>query len=373
MRSLRSFGFALMWLVLFEIGLRLYCAPDARTVRDPEHPYGCFADDELAQLVAVRAADVTADRPAGGLPVDVVLLGDSVLAGVENAPGQRLADALRTALKQSLGAAGPPSRVWTLAAGGARASDVYGMLRRALRALRAGPRGTRGVLVVVSSNVIFFSQRHRQPAMAYPCLAPELRSAAADAGIRDPELQARLLVPGAGDSALARLEHRLLHFATEHLYLLQQRRRLAEALFGGPPRLALRERLQLLHRPQAPQTPADAADLLAAAGPAVDRAQPVGGAVCQELRSGAAAVARGGETSCGPAYWRAFWAGSRTSPQWRCWWRRITRCSGRWRTGRTTRRSGPSWPRRFSAPGCRTSRLITIRRSSRSTSSTSTT
>ena len=266
MRSLRPFGFALLWLVLFEALLRQGYAPDPRVVRDPEHPYGCFADDELAQLVAVREADLPLD--AGQvLPLDVVLIGDSVLASVENAPGQRLVDALRPALQQSLGDAGQSSRLWSLAAGGARASDVYGMVRRVERALRAGRRSTRGVLVVVSSNAIFFSQRHRQPAMAYACLASELGSAAADAGMSQPELRARLLVPGATDSALGRLEHRLLGVATAHLYLLQQRRHLAETLFGGPPRLALRERLQQLHHRRKGPAAADgrAPDELAAA------------------------------------------------------------------------------------------------------------
>ncbi len=246
MRSLRPFGFALGWLVLFEALLRLFCAPDPRTVRDPEHPYGCFADDELAQLVAAREADGAGSAGAGG-PLDVVLIGDSVLASVENARGQRLVDALSPALHEALavpGSARPTTRVWALAAGGARAIDVYAMLRRVDKALRAGRRGTRGVLVVVSSNLIFFSQRHLQPAMAYPCLAAELRQAGAESGVDDPRL--RLAAPP--ESGLGRLEHRLLKLATAHIYVLQQRRRLAEALFGGPPRLALRERLQRLHQ-----------------------------------------------------------------------------------------------------------------------------
>ena len=248
MRSLRPFAFALGWLVLFEALLRLVCAPDPRTVRDPAHPYGCFADSELEQLIAARAAD--RDAP----PLDVVLVGDSVLASVENASGQRLADALQAALPKALrswpAAAGPPIRVWTLAAGGARATDVYAMLRRIERALRAGRRGTQGVLLVVSSNAIFFSQRHRQPAMAYPCLAAELAELG-DAEQHDLTPAARLVVPGVRDSGLARLEHKLLAAATARIYLLQQRRRLAEQLFGGPPRLALREGLQALlhHRP----------------------------------------------------------------------------------------------------------------------------
>lgn len=244
MRSLRPFGFALGWLVLFEALLRLFCAPDPRTVRDPEHPYGCFADDELGQLIAAREAD--GDRPDAVGPLDVVLIGDSVLASVENARGQRLVDALQPALQEALatpGSARPATRVWALAAGGARAVDVYAMLRRVEKALRAGRRGTRGVLVVVSSNLIFFSRRHLQPAMAYPCLAAELAQAGAASGVDDPRLR-----PGVPpESGLGRLEHRLLKLATTHIYVLQQRRRLAEALFGGPPRLALRERLQTLH------------------------------------------------------------------------------------------------------------------------------
>lgn len=285
MRSLRPFAFALGWLVLFEALLRLACAPDPRTVRDPEHPYGCFADDALAQLVAAREADARAARTgppdgpgAAAPPLDVLLIGDSVLASVENAPGQRLVDVLQRELQQAsvdagdagdAGAVGRRTRVWALAAGGARAADVYAMLRRIERTLAAGRRGTAGVLLVVSSNVIFFSQRHRQPAMAYPCLAGELSElgtdagtdtatdartngkphAGTDAGLDGAQLRARLAVPGAADSALGRLEHRLLAAATAHIYLLQQRRRLAEWLFGGPPRLALREGLQtLMHR-----------------------------------------------------------------------------------------------------------------------------
>lgn len=256
MRSLRPFAFALCWLVLFEALLRLVCAPDPRAVRDPEHPYGCFADGELAQLIAARQADGVGDGAGAtsAVPLDVVLVGDSVLASVENADGQRLSDALQVALPKTLGTArvdageaGPQVRVWTLAAGGARAIDVYAMLRRVERVLRAGRRGTQGMLLVVSSNAIFFSQRHRQPVMAYPCLAMELASGDADQG--DLPAAARLAVPGARDSGLARLEHKLLAAATARVYLLQQRRRLAERLFGGPPRLALREGLQeLLHR-----------------------------------------------------------------------------------------------------------------------------
>lgn len=257
MRSLRPFAFALGWLVLFEGLLRLFCAPDPRTVRDPEHPYGCFADDELARLAAAREADAASGTDgAGAAPLDVVLIGDSVLASVENAPGQRLVDALQPALQQALAEAGGgalPTRVWALASGGARAIDVYAMLRRTERTLRASRRGLAGMLVVVSSNVIFFSQRHRQPTMAYPCLAGELTEVAADAG----GAVAHLAVPAVADSGLARLEHTLLTAATAHIYLLQQRRHVAEWLFGGPPRLALRTRLQeLLHsRRQDPVMP----------------------------------------------------------------------------------------------------------------------
>lgn len=260
MRSLRPFAFALGWLVLFEALLRLVCPPDPRTVRDPEHPYGCFADAALAQLIAARATDGRSVRvgAADAAPLDVVLVGDSVLASVENADGQRLADALQAALPKALAAALstaeadaggvlPTVRVWTLAAGGARAIDVYAMLRRTERALRAGQRGTQGLVLVVSSNAIFFSRRHRQPAMAYPCLAAELSVEDSDPSEVPPS--ARLVVPGTGESGLVRLEHKLLAAATARVYLLQQRRRLAEWLFGGPPRLALREGLQgLLHR-----------------------------------------------------------------------------------------------------------------------------
>jgi hypothetical protein len=268
MRPLRPFAYALGWLVLFEALLRLCWPPDPRTVRDPEHPYGCFADEALAQLLAARGrpAAAASSSAESAAPLDVVLVGDSVMASVENAAGERLADALAPALQKARRAAGQgerPLRVWTIAAGGARASDVYALLRRLDQELRRGPRGTRDVLVVVSSNPIFFSRRHQVPPMAYPCLASALPT---PAELTDgDERAARQALPAAAATPLKRLEQRLLGFATEHIYLLQQRRRLAEALFGGPPRLALREHLQLLHahrrhgrRAQA-ASPADAA------------------------------------------------------------------------------------------------------------------
>jgi hypothetical protein len=129
-RLKRPLGFALLWLLLLEVTLRLTLPADPRTVRDPAHPYGCFADQTLTELVAARADGTAA--------VDVVLIGDSVLASVENPVGSKLAELLQPALTERLLAksapdakATPPKvRVWTLAAGGAHAADVLAALTR---------------------------------------------------------------------------------------------------------------------------------------------------------------------------------------------------------------------------------------------------
>lgn len=252
MRSLRPAGFALLLLALCELGLRLSLPPDERVLRDPQHPFGCFADDEQARLVAARAQG-TGSEPG----LDVVLLGDSVLASTDNAPGERLADALPPALTEALrqrlppGTATPTVRVFTLAVGGARAADLYAALRRLVARLAASPHppsasdGDRRLVVLLASNVIFSSQRHRQPAMAFPCLAEWLGE--------DAELRVRLGLSLPPSGVLDRSERALGEFLTRHVYLFQQRRRVSERLFGEgygamPPRQALRERTTELAR-----------------------------------------------------------------------------------------------------------------------------
>lgn len=251
-RSLRPAGFALFFLALCELGLRLSLPPDERVLRDPRHPFGCFADDEQARLLSARA------QGAGPGPgIDLVLLGDSVLASTDNAPGERLADALPPALTEALrqklpaGVPTPPVRVFTLAVGGARAADLYAALRRLEAQLSAGSHAPpaqavdRRLVVLLASNVIFSSQRHRQPAMAFPCLAEWLGE--------DGELRARLGLPPPPSGVLERADRALGAFLTRNLYLFQQRRRVSERLFGEesgamPPRQALRERTTELAR-----------------------------------------------------------------------------------------------------------------------------
>lgn len=221
--SLRPYGFALGWLLCFEVLLRVFCAPDARVLKAPLPIYGCLADDEQQRLIAARAGG-----PADAL--DVVLIGDSVLGSVNNAPGERLADYLGPALGEAVGQR--PVRVFSLAAGGAHASDVYGLVRRLLVRLEATPAQTRNLVVVLSSNVVFFSRRQSQPTMLAPCLLD---------GIRDAyPLRRQLSLPVEPSP----LERRLASWLASHFYLYQQRRKLAESWFGGPPRQALRESLQ---------------------------------------------------------------------------------------------------------------------------------
>ena len=86
MNRLRPFAFALGFLLLVELLLRCVFAADERVLLDARNPFGCFADDPLYRLQKARELP----EPA----LDVVLLGDSVLASVENGPGERLTDFL---------------------------------------------------------------------------------------------------------------------------------------------------------------------------------------------------------------------------------------------------------------------------------------
>lgn len=239
LQSLRPFAFSIGWLALLEVVLRLTLPPDERVLAAPLPVYGCAADDELQKLVAAR------ESPSTERPLDVVLIGDSVLGSVENRPGERLSDALQPALLRALG--GRPVRVWNLSMGGARAADVYGALRRMQLRLAMKPRGLDDLVVVLSSNLIFFSRRHSQPAMLFPCLLDDVQDASA--------LRQHLKLPTPEPPAERWLSRQL----SQHLYLFQQRRHLAEFFFGGAPRPMLRERLKrgLAHAPSATEQPID--------------------------------------------------------------------------------------------------------------------
>lgn len=231
-RPLRPLLLCALFLLVFDVVLRLALPPDPRVLRDPVNPYGCFREDELARLLDARAqgvqkADQAADPKASVAPVlDVVLLGDSVLSSTNNPPGERVEDYLQPLLRERL--PGRAVRVWNLGRGGSRAADLYG----AIRQLRAqAQRPSNDLFVVLNSNIIFFSQRHRSPAMLFPCLADHFpEDAAARALLKLPE-------------GPRPLERRLTGVVTRAWFLYQQRRRINEVLFGGPPRDALRERL----------------------------------------------------------------------------------------------------------------------------------
>lgn len=245
-RMLRAVGVMLALLALTEVALRLLCAPDARALRDPLQPYGCYREDDLQQLVAARRA--------GAAGLDVVLLGDSVLASVNNRPGETVADYLQAALRSRLGpAAGITDRgaslfainVWSLGRGGSHAADLYAALRQLEAEVPAG----RPLLLVLNTNIIFFSRRHATPPMLYPCLYRYLQGDLASDQASDltsdltigPALRAQLRLP----APPGRVEEWLTGWLTRHVYLYQQRRRLNEALFGGIPRETLRERARL--------------------------------------------------------------------------------------------------------------------------------
>lgn len=231
--ALRPYGFAMGWLLCFEILLRIFCQPDPRVLKAPLPIYGCLADDEQERLIAARA------RGGAAAALDVVLIGDSVLGSVNNAPGERLSDYLGPALEAALGGQ-RPVRVFSLSAGGAHAGDVYGMLRRLMVRLEATPAQTRNLIVLLSSNVVFFSRRQSQPAMLAPCLLDGIDDAV--------PLRSQLSLQPEPPS----LERRIASWLAGHVYLSQQRRHLAEAWFGSPPRQAVREVLQRGFRRELP-------------------------------------------------------------------------------------------------------------------------
>lgn len=217
--SLRPWGIAALILLLLDGLLRLVLPPDPRVLRYPLRAQACFADDALEALAAARATEnATATAPA---PWDIVLLGDSVLGSVNNPPGQRLHDFLDGELRRL----GLSARVHNLSSGGAHAGDQYGALLRLQARLSSQALGLQRLLVVISVNPIFFSARHSQPPLSFPCVWDDLPD---DAAPLSPDLRRRLGLspPPAG-------WHRELSLGLARgSYLVQQRRRLGEIVFA---------------------------------------------------------------------------------------------------------------------------------------------
>ena len=129
MNRLRPFAFALGFLLLVELLLRYVFAADERVLLDARNPFGCFADDPLYRLQKARELP----EPA----LDVVLLGDSVLASVENGPGERLTDFLPGEVGRALADSlhGKKVRAWSISNSAARAADQLLELRALRRVL----------------------------------------------------------------------------------------------------------------------------------------------------------------------------------------------------------------------------------------------
>ncbi len=226
MLRLRPFAFALGFLLLAEIALRMWLPVDERVLLDARNPFGCFADDELYRLQKAREQT----EPA----LDVVLVGDSVLASVENGPQERLTDFLPDSVTAALGqaAAGRRVRAWSISMSAARAADQLAAIRVLRERLLKTPKGLRDLVLVVSSNPLFFSRRFASEAMNYPCLA----YAIAEDGL----LLRKLGIPSPSKGLWADSDA-YLSTAAAHLFLFQQRRHIAERLVGGPLRPRLRE------------------------------------------------------------------------------------------------------------------------------------
>lgn len=228
MSRLRPFVFALGFLLLAELVLRAVFPPDERVLLDARNPFGCFADDPLYRLQKARESS----EPA----LDVVLLGDSVLASVENGPDERLTDFLPHEVERALGGSlqGRKVRAWSISNSAARAADQLAAIKILHERLSHSPKGLRDLVLVVSSNPLFFSRRFASEAMNYPCLSYALSD--------DALLLRKLNIPSPskglwGDSDA------YLGTQLAHLYLFQQRRNVAERVFGGPLRPRLRELL----------------------------------------------------------------------------------------------------------------------------------
>lgn len=242
--SLRPWGIAALLLLGVEGLLRLCLPPDPRVLQQPLRAQACLADAALAALVAARRAPLP--TPAAEAAWDIVLLGDSVLGSVNNPPGQRLGDYLQDALVRS----GRPVRVHNLSAGAAHAGDQYGALLRLHQHLAATPLGLQRLLIVLSTNPIFFSRRHSQPPLSFPCVFDDL---APQTDLLPDELRRRL-----GLSAPPPGWHRALAFGLARgSYLYQQRRRLGESVFGDHTTLseALQAGLRRLRPPAATDLP----------------------------------------------------------------------------------------------------------------------
>lgn len=225
--SLRPWGIAALILILLDGLLRLALPPDPRVLRYPLRAQACFADDALEALAEARSTtSATASSPA---PWDIVLLGDSVLGSVNNPPGQRLHDYLDAELRRL----GRSARVHNLSAGGAHAGDQYAALLRLQARLGSQALGLQRLLVVISVNPIFFSARHSQPPLSYPCVWDDLPDDLLDdlppgTAPLTPDLRRRLGLspPPAG------WHRRLSAGLARGSYLVQQRRRLGEIVFG---------------------------------------------------------------------------------------------------------------------------------------------
>ncbi|HNN95395.1 MAG TPA: hypothetical protein PKI03_24125 [Pseudomonadota bacterium] len=217
--SLRPWAWAALLLLVCEGLLRLSLPPDPRVLRQPLRAQACYADDVLTALADLRAGEpaVAGERA----PWDIVLLGDSVLGSVNNRAGQRLHDVLPA----QLAGRGLAVRVHNLSAGGAHAGDQLGALLALRDRLAGQPRGLQRLLVVISTNPIFFSRRHSQPPLSFPCVFEDLDPAASPLS---PDLQRRLGV----SSPPPRWHRQLAAGLARGLYLYQQRRRAGELVFG---------------------------------------------------------------------------------------------------------------------------------------------
>ncbi|HMU39626.1 MAG TPA: hypothetical protein PKE31_11510 [Pseudomonadota bacterium] len=225
MRRLRPFFFAFLFLLFFEIGLRVVYPKDERVLSDVRNPFGCFADEELLRLKQLREQDQD-DAEV----YDIVLLGDSVLASDNNATGERLLDLLPQELARN--ATSRRFRVFSYSKSAARAWDQLAAVRTLEERLLHTRKGLQNVVLVVSTNPVFFSRRFSAEAMNYPCLANAL----------EPAMERNSLgLPAGAQPGLWEASDAFLGKLAARLYLFQQRRRIAENWFGGPVRIRLRE------------------------------------------------------------------------------------------------------------------------------------
>jgi len=220
--SLRPWAIALGLLILVDIVLRLSLSPDRRVLRQPLRAHACMADAALDALVDLRALGDLSD--SAGPPLDVILLGDSVLGSVNNPAGERLHDRLAQRLSQR----GLSARVHNLSAGGAHAADQLAALLGLVQRLSPQPMGLQNLVVVLSVNPIFFSRRHSQPPALYPCLFEDLSDAVLGGSATADALRRSLVVPRPAPE----YERTAAQLLARTWYLYQQRRRIGEATFA---------------------------------------------------------------------------------------------------------------------------------------------